>query len=865
MSMKIIAISKYILITVLLIISCSSCRWFENSFESRWALTPDRVWVGADYWANRLQDWRIHDGRLECIGSNRSLRTVHLLTQSLGPVEGHFSMRIETGLLSEKARRAGAYAGFLIGAGSPKDDYRLRALVHQAHGKNGGIITGINGRGQLVVMDNENKRKPLNLERDGLAGGKRIPAGGVRLNLKARLVEGEYKLILHALDLKSGKTLDSAYVEGISRKRLHGNIALAVHVPDTSAGQSFWFKKWKIHGPKIVEHPDRAYGPILGTHYTISRQKLHMTAQLPPLSKQNHQRVKLEIRQKGEKDWKQAARSPIKTPGYTAAFHIDNWNSTEEWYYRLSYPLQEQNESSWYKGTIPKEPTGDLVLAGLQNQALLPESFGEEFNFSKDSLWFPHRKLIRNLERHQPDMILYSGNQVNRAYPVRWNEDKPHQAYLDYLYRWYLFCWANQELSRNIPSLILPAPQDLYQDSLWGGTDLKQPEIFQAVRGGYKMPAPFINMVQRTQAGHLPPPYDPSPNQQGIPALYTDLVYGGIGFAFVEARKFKSPPNPSPSEGYNPKDLFGARQLQFLREWTKDWSQTEMKVVISQEALSCLYTQTPPAMQKEKNTAMAVFPKDRDTLNLQKAKNRNTNGWPSAGRNKALREVRKGHALMITAGNNPAHLIQHGIKNWSDASYAFGLPQATPQNNRGWYLTDTAHTLRMDRIPYTGNFRDGFNNLISIKALTNPIRENQPGQKPFKGTGFGTVRFNHSERRATLAVWPLSDNPVYASPHEGWPVSIQMQNNYHKPEDRLLPQILTRGLTKKPVFMVYPAHQDRLIYARRANDSIFQPRVFENTFYNLIVGAPEEKKMDTLKNLKPVRLKKHIILDFRDQ
>jgi hypothetical protein len=220
---------------------------------------------------------------------------------------------------------------------------------------------------------------------------------------------------------------------------------------------------------------------------------------------------------------------------------------------------------------------------------------------------------------------------------------------------------------------------------------------------------------------------------------------------------------------------------------------------------------------------------------------------------------------MITGGNHPAHLIQHGIQTWGDASYAFGLPQATPIHSRGWYLADTAHTHRMDRIPYTGNFRDGFNNTLTIKALTNPVQEDHLTPKPMNGTGFGTVNFNQSERRATFAVWPLSDNPAYNSPYPGWPVSVGMQENFHKPKDKLLPQILTKGLAKKPVFMVYPAHQDQLIYARRADDSIFQPRVFGNTFYNLIVGAPEEKKMDTLKNLKPVRLKKHIILDFRDK
>ena len=35
-------------------------------FASQWLKTPDRVWLGAEYWANPLQDWRVAGGRIEC-------------------------------------------------------------------------------------------------------------------------------------------------------------------------------------------------------------------------------------------------------------------------------------------------------------------------------------------------------------------------------------------------------------------------------------------------------------------------------------------------------------------------------------------------------------------------------------------------------------------------------------------------------------------------------------------------------------------------------------------------------------------------------------------------------------------------------
>ena len=36
-------------------------------YESRWPRGTGRTWVGPQYWANRLQDWQIEDGRLECL------------------------------------------------------------------------------------------------------------------------------------------------------------------------------------------------------------------------------------------------------------------------------------------------------------------------------------------------------------------------------------------------------------------------------------------------------------------------------------------------------------------------------------------------------------------------------------------------------------------------------------------------------------------------------------------------------------------------------------------------------------------------------------------------------------------------------
>ena len=51
--------------------------------------------------------------------------------------------------------------------------------------------------------------------------------------------------------------------------------------------------------------------------------------------------------------------------------------------------------------------------------------------------------------------------------------------------------------------------------------------------GGYTMPAPWVNIVQRTQASHLPDPPEKTPVEQGISVHYSHLVWGGISFALL--------------------------------------------------------------------------------------------------------------------------------------------------------------------------------------------------------------------------------------------------------------------------------------------------------------------------------------------
>ena len=111
-----------------------------SSFRSASPTNVERVFVGPEFWANRLQDWRLKQGRIECVDKRQEspMRALHLLTHRLGDAAAAFTLKVRTGLLDEGAAAAAdAATGFLIGAGGATMDYRAAALIHQLPGPGG--------------------------------------------------------------------------------------------------------------------------------------------------------------------------------------------------------------------------------------------------------------------------------------------------------------------------------------------------------------------------------------------------------------------------------------------------------------------------------------------------------------------------------------------------------------------------------------------------------------------------------------------------------------------------------------------------------------------------------------------------------
>ena len=462
----------------------------------------DRIWLGAEYWANPMEDWRLSNGRMECL-SEKAGRNVHILTRDLGTEKGTLDMKVRIG--RSVAAKQGA-AGFRIGINGEQNDYRENLI----RGK--GLDCGIRQNGTLFIGSQTEEAS--------------APTAEIDLRLQAVPENDAYTITLAAHDPATGEESGKIVRRNVAASSMVGNLALVSNpelkdLPDSRL-TSWWFQNWTIQGTKVRSHPDRTFGPILWAMHTVSRGVMKMTAQMPPVDG----RVTLEIRH-GDA-WKKIADEEIHEEGRTALFRIENWDTTRDVPYRLLY-----SGSEW-TGTVRKEPDGrPVVVAG--------------FTGNTDA-GFPNNDLVRNVGIHDPDVLFFSGDQLYESVGgfgiIRTPADR---SILNYLRKWYLLGWAFRDLMRDRLTICLPDDHDVYQGNIWGngGNPTTMPEHSA---GGYAQPAAMVNAVHRTQTGHHPDAFDPTPIQQGISVYYGDMLYGRVGFAIIADRMFKSGPKGKVNE-----------------------------------------------------------------------------------------------------------------------------------------------------------------------------------------------------------------------------------------------------------------------------------------------------------------------------
>jgi hypothetical protein len=162
------------------------------NFASAWNESPNRVWIGAEFWANPLQDWRVAGERLECVRAAPD-RHVHLLTREISDKSGTLGLSVKVGRVDGRAFGDGKGSfGFRLGIKGPLEGYR-NALIFGR-----GLNCGMTAEGGLFI-GNPASAQPAPID-----------AAAVELRLSAEPQGNDQsKLTLSAPEAKSGAMLGS--------------------------------------------------------------------------------------------------------------------------------------------------------------------------------------------------------------------------------------------------------------------------------------------------------------------------------------------------------------------------------------------------------------------------------------------------------------------------------------------------------------------------------------------------------------------------------------------------------------------------------------------------------------------------------
>jgi hypothetical protein len=616
---------------------------------------------------------------------------------------------------------------------------------------------------------------------------------GLRLDLQQQAAR--WRLHLSALDA-AGREVAATSQDLEDPGGLRGGLALACHDAPCRFGQ------WSVEGPKLVAHEDRAWGPILFTQYTVSRRVLELTAQMAPIGAGESQQVRLDVR-RADGTWQEIARTAIDPLSRTATFRVADWDDTRDHEYRVVHQGggQPDRSGSAWSGTIRRDPR--------ERAAFVVAAFT-----GNNDLGFPHADVVRHVSAHRPDLLIFTGDQIYEpvgGFGVQ--RDPLEMATLDYLRKWFIFGWEYRELLRDIPSVALPDDHDVYQGNIWGagGRDandivaaLRRPDVSVQMQkqdsGGFTMPVEWVNMVQRTQTSHLPDPVDPSPALRGIGVYFTELVWGGVSFAILEDRKWKSAPaallpdaqivngwarNPqwdsSRSSDVAGAELLGPRQMAFLERWAGQWrGDAWMKAVVSQTIFANVATLPKGSRADDITTKLPIQPPGGYAAEEAPVQDHDSNGWPQTPRLAALRLMQKARAIHIAGDQHLGSTIQYGIDGFRDGPFAICVPSVANFWPRRWFPEAEGANRAAGAPRNTGDFLDGFGNRITVAAVSNPFALGiEPADINDRAPGYGIITFERETKRITLANWPRWVDPAApgARPYPGWPVVIHQDDN----------------------------------------------------------------------------------------
>lgn len=748
----------------------------SKTFNFNWNNKPNQPWLAYSFWCNSYLDWKIEDKRVVAFPFRKHRRTAHLSAYQIKNKIGFLKASVNIGFSRHKNT---GYLGLLIGAGDSKFNEKTNLLVHNNFPNSKTHLVSISKTGELSLVDYRTDSILYKQKIDTHLFNDTI---GVKLTIKYKSFNDSTLIHMEVSNINNIIFKDSTILK--TNAIPLGSIALTY-----SCKKSFnafgWFDDLEINGN--VFGKSETTGPIISSFHTVTKDSIFITFQLQPFKVVKEDRFNLFL--KSKKTVLKYTNYKYDSLAHQIRFRVPNIKNNRNITYEIEYIGNQTINAFKLKGnikTIP--PKKELTVMALNCNGF---AFMHEGNFNYDALWYPYEQIKEGFKTFNPDLIVFLGDQFYESRPNMPINKTPY-CYLDYLYKWNLFCIQFRDLMASKPTIILTDDHDVYQGNLWGANGSKAKtkdekklnqryrknyDTWQQDNGGYFMPTDFVNMAIGSQTSHLPQPF--SSEKSLLKNYYTSFTYGNFDFAILEDKKFKSPPikiNQPIFNGIPLNDnlttkqlnndsltLLGEKQLSFLSQFLSRESKG-IKVVLTQSAYASLTTinQESHPIKDMPATISGKHKLNRDM---------DTNGWPKNGRDKALNIVGSKPTLFL-AGDQHMGSVVELFDSSNNGTTFFTIPSISNTWPRTWLPNDSINSSPL------GMHYDGFGNKMNVLAVANPTNEVHPPQKiNKKSPGFGIIVLNNERKTAILHAYPLffNENGSTNKEYKGWPIRISLK------------------------------------------------------------------------------------------
>lgn len=749
----------------------------KQPINFNWDFEQNQAYLGYNFWSNSLLDWFVNDNRVNIRPFYNSPRTSVITSHYVAQSKARLQFSVDL-LLSDNLKDSLATIGIVLGLGDKNLPHRTNNVVHHTNSPGNSLVFGIRADHSFVIYDYKKAEFIFEEQLDS-----------------AFFEDHDMSVKLHAnFSKRKGFKIKLTTYSGLKKSfRIPiktiplGSIGLFANSKNTYKVVGY-IDNMAIWGKALQRQTNRAViGPILSSLYTVTTDSLFLSAQLMPFLISDADKIMLTLIDANNNKYN--INPLVNQEAKQALFRIPLPQLTNNSFkYKITYSGKQTPNEFTYSGTIKlKNDKPEQTIMALTCNGY--PFYKNDLNYS--TIHYPYEQISKAYKDFKPDVLTFLGDQIY--------ESRPHPPFIDadfiavdYLYKWYLWCYMFREITANTPTIVLTDDHDVFQGNLWGNnnTSIKKdsliPDYYGAQNndtwlqdlGGYIYGNDFVNMIFKTQTAHLPYPYNPA-QTNGLNNYYTSYDFGQLSFLILEDKKFKSPPTAlnlksfngfalnksSPIINYEAKNLklLGDNQLKMIANWRNNTIKT--KIVLTQSAFASLTT-TP----HDFNTLNDKLAK-KDSLAQIVSPDMDTNGWPKVGRDKALSAFNDSSVLFLSGDQHLAAVVQ--LFDTSNTPYTFfSVPSIANTWPRVWSPKNGGLENQL------GFFTDAFGNKLNVKAVVNPDNNvAEPIEINSRMPGFGIIKINTQENKAKLYAYPLNYDlqPQVKTAYKGFPIHVKLK------------------------------------------------------------------------------------------